>query len=227
MAKSTPEISVNKLAEFVNATESRKRSILKTIKSDDVEARSQKNRYATAKSAIINFMIDENHDLKIFEQKRIFLVNKKPDTTHKKNDILNSLTAIKKLEQLAQTELVPYLRFNSKNGLPKNLRRTQINNVLIHLSPEIIFSIKDQIKGAMKLVFSKSRPITPMEGQIIAVLISRFLQKNFKVTIQPKNCFVVDVFANRLFPTPDSFKYYGTLLRKAYYEINKLWPTIN
>jgi hypothetical protein len=221
----TPEISVNKLAEFVNASTARKGSILKTIKSKDVEAASKRNRYATAKSSITGFLTDEHHKMEIFEAKRTQLINKKAETTQQKNDVKNSLAAIKILEQLAHSGLKPYLKFTSKRSshLHKN---TRINGVLIHLSPDIIFYTKDEVKGAMKLIFSKDRPITPLEGQVIAGLTARFLGKLYKTKIQSKNCFALDVFAKRVFPVPDSFSLHSRMLRKTYSEINKLWPSI-
>lgn len=118
--KETPEISINKLAEFVNASLSRKHSILRTIKNDDIEAASQKNRYSTAKSSIRIYLADEKHDLKIFEQKRRQLLSKKTESAHQKNNQKNSLLAIKMLEQTAQVELVPYLKFKSQKGYQKN-----------------------------------------------------------------------------------------------------------
>jgi hypothetical protein len=215
---------LNKLAEFVNATSARKRSILKTIKTNSAESKSKRQRYATAKSAINTYMIDEKHDLKIFEEKKKVLLDKKTESTQQANDVKNSLGAIKILEQLAQSGLTQYQKFISQRPT-KEQRNTRINGVLVHLAPDIVFSANEEITGAMKLIFSK-RPITPLEGQIIAGLTAKFLEKNFKAKIHHKDCFALDVFAKRIHPVPESFKYYSIVLKKAYAEINKLWTTI-
>jgi hypothetical protein len=224
MKKSTPQISLNKLAEFVNASSARKRSILKTIKSNTAESRSKRQRYATAKSAINSFMVDKKHALKIFEEKKKYLLDKKTESPQQANDIKNSLAAIKILEQLAQSDLTQYQKFYSQRP-NKEQKNTRINGVLVHLAPDIVFLTRGEIKGAMKLIFSK-RPITPLEGQIIAGLTAKFLEKNFKARIYHKDCFALDVFAKRIHPVPESFKYYSIVLKKAYAEINKLWTTI-
>lgn len=224
--KTNPEISLNKLAEFPGASVAKKNAILKSFKINDVVAASKHNRYATAKSAILCFLSDPEHDYKIFETKSNQLRNKKADTKHKKDDIQNSLLAISKLERLAQDELRSILPFKVERGLPKEQKSLMINGILIRIGPDIIIMKNGIIIGAIKLCFAKSKPLTPLEGQIIAGLTQKHLHKISKTKIEPRYCFALDVFALRKHVAPESFTYHNTLLKKAYTEINQLWPTI-
>lgn len=230
MAKSNvPEISLKSLAEFTNASLSRKKTILKTIKSSKPEDMAKKVKYNEAKSAIKNFMADENHSTVIFEIKRNRVKNKKTYSSVQATNKENTLLAIEKLEQSAQTHFIPYLKYKSEKGLPKVKASKIINGVLIHFTPDIILKdkITDHIEGAIKLIFNK-KAITLSEGYIICGLLKKHIEKEYRIKIALKNCFALDVFANRGFTPPSSeqFNYYNMLLKKAYIEINKLWSKV-
>jgi hypothetical protein len=223
----TPEISVNKLAEFVSASDKRKWSILKTIKSSNVEDMAKRIRYSTAKSALRKFFLDEEHSPKIFDDKKETLLKKDVTTPLKKNDRDNSVIAIKRLEECSKNILRPYLSFKSLPGLPKEKRNNRMDGVVVHLTPEIVFTDKKtkMVCGALKVAFTK-KALTPMEGQIVAGLIHKHLERLFKTPIDAKNCFVLDVFAKRIFTAPESFRYHCIRLKKAFSEINVLWPKV-
>jgi Virus-capping methyltransferase len=219
-----PEISLNKLAEFATATKARKQAIVKSIKSPDSGDHSKRQLYVSAKSAICNFMIDVKHDTTIFEKKKIELLSLKPDSDKRKNDIKNSIEAIDHFLKILKKDLPSYLKLEALRGLPKEKRQLKTNGILIHLTPDISFWDKEKkLVGAMKLIFSKGRKITPMEGQIISGMLYKSMRRNYKVDIEQKNYFALDIFSQRLFVTPDSYSYHSRLLKSAFKEINMLW----
>lgn len=223
MAKSTPEISLNKLAEFVNASPARKKSILRTIQSTEADAASSRNRYSSAKSALVRYLVDKEHKISIFLEKRELLLGKKAESDQQRNDVKNSLEAIRVMEKFIVPDLKPYLQFKSERSRPE-LRTIMINGICLHLSPDLLFIDQGKIVGGIKLIFSK-KAISPMEGQIIAGLLARTLTRKYKANIKNANCFALDIFAHRIHPVPDSFKLHLRMLRKTYSEINKLWLT--
>jgi hypothetical protein len=158
MVSLLPEISLNKLAEFPNASDARQRSILKTIKSSKVEDLAKKIKYNEAKSAIRNFMVDENHDLKIFEIKKTQVENKPAKSNTQITNKANTILALKNLQQCSNILLGPYFKYKSEKGLPKEKARKKIQGVLVHFAPDIILRNKftREIAGAIKVVFSKN-----------------------------------------------------------------------
>jgi LytS/YehU family sensor histidine kinase len=82
-----------------------------------------------------------------------------------------------------------HILFFCRKGKRKGVKRINIYGVQIDLNPDIILYKKgtDRISGAIKLIFSKNRQITPMEGQVIAGIIKSTLEKKFKLSVDSKN----------------------------------------
>jgi hypothetical protein len=68
--------------------------------------------------------------------------------------------------------------------------------------------------------------LTPFEAEIICGLLQRHIEKEYKVKLNIKNCFALDVFAKKGFTAPIQFNYYNMVLKKAYSKINVLWPKV-
>ena len=199
MSDQYPEISVNKLGEFIYATAAKKKSILKTFK---FPSTFKIARYSTPKSALVNYMIDETHDIKIFEQKRKELLVRNANTAWKQNAKQCCLQAIEDLIHCTGMHLVPYLKYTSQAGLPKPEKNRRIDKVIVHLGPDIILLDKKTkaITGAIKLVFSKSRALDFNEGVAISGVIKNHLEKLYGVSLSENNCITLDVFHRRAIP---------------------------
>src|SRR5688572_18513585 len=134
MEKKNPELTINKFAEYLSASNKKKLSILKTIKFADEGYK--RNRYNSAKSTIVNYLIDVTHDFKIFENTKQTLLNKKVETQWLKNDRENTLLAIKNLEICVVKVLQPYIHFNAQRVNLKEIKRVNIYGVQIDLNPD-------------------------------------------------------------------------------------------
>ncbi|HEX5153622.1 MAG TPA: hypothetical protein VFW07_19370 [Parafilimonas sp.] len=222
---STPHISVNKLGEYIYATPAKKRSILKTMK---YPSEFKFARYPEPQNAFLHFMADEKHDPGIFEKKKQQVAGKKITSDWIKGNMHCCIEALDHLINCSGTILVPYLQFNAKKGLPPQEQNTTIQNVTIHIKPDVILldATTKEIKGAIKLVFSKSRNIDSPEANIIAAGIKSHLDSLYKIKLKPENCIVLDVFHRRKFTAPKFLQTAKMQIKLACKEIVDTWPTI-
>lgn len=221
-----PSISLNKLGEYIFVSDAKKRSILKTLKFPSTFITS---RYSSPKSAVIQFMLDEKHEIRILQLKRNTIERRKASTEWQKNNQQCCLQAMDDLIICSNTVLLPYLKFRAQRGLPKDQKRKIIDGVIVHVNPDIVLLGKDglTIVGAICLVFSKSRPISGGEGQVIAGLIRNHIERTYKTVLKEINCVAFDVFHRRCITAEKDFQTTDLKIKKACAEIKVLWPTIN
>jgi len=225
MTNTNPEISINKLGEFLFASAAKKRSILKTFK---FPSTFKIARYSTPKSAFVDYMLDEHHDTNIFKLKRELVLLRKADTPWKVNTIQCCLQAIEDLLQCTGLHLVPYLQYKAQAGLPRGTKSRNIENVTVHIAPDIILLDKktQKIAGGIKLVFSKSRAVDFQEGVAISCIVKDHIEKIYGAPVSGNNCITIDVFHRRCIPASENAKPIADQVKKACREISELWPTI-
>jgi hypothetical protein len=226
MERKKPEITINKFAECLNASEKKKEGILRAIKFSDDGFR--RNRYNTPKSAILLFLTDPEHNVRIFEEKKTILNTKRIKTDWERNDRKNSLAALKSLE-VCVTKIFPeYLKYDARRVKFQEVKKASVYGVQIDLNPDLLLFMKnsDEIVGAVKFIFSRSRNITPMEGQIIAGFIKSHIEKKLKVPINEKNVFAVDVFGKKKITAPSDYNYHQRLTKSLCEYIATNWPRI-
>lgn len=221
----SPHISANKLGEFVFASDAKKRSILKTLK---FPSTFKNGRYPEPKSAFLHFMADPKHDTSVFEQKRNQVAAKIAITDWAKSNKKNCIDALDHLAYCASNILSNQLKYIAEKGLSNEDYDRAIRNVTIHLKPEIL--LRDQksgeVKGFIKLFFSKSRPIDSLEAGIIVGAIKNHLEELHERKFNASNCLVMDVFHRRKFEAPKFMQVNTNQIRMACAEIAVLWPTI-
>ena len=223
-----PEISLNKIDDFRGATEKQKQSILRNFKFPNENFR--RSQYNSVKSALKSYLTSDGHDLKIFEEKRKNIEVKKKNTQWQIRDVKNSLILLKDIEKYIENLFGKYFKYillpNQNSSF--RIRNNKINGVTIHLNPDVLLFNKksDEIIGAIKFVFSKSKQMTPMKGQIIAGLIKEYVEKKFKVISDHNNYLAFDVFHKTVVVAPSEFSYHKKLLLKAVNEINSMWSNI-
>lgn len=226
MQEHLPHISANKLGEFMFATQAKKRSILKTIK---FPSPFKSGRYPEPQSAFVNFMTDPNHNPSIFEQKKNQLNLKAAVSDYAKANKINCLAAIDHIVASIDTLLAGQLKYVGQKKLTNEDYDKAINNVTLHLKPTVLLEDKKtgEVKGFIKLVFSKSRVIDHLEAQTILSAIKSHLEELHDITLQPANCILLDVFRQRKFQAPKFSQVNKTQLRMLCAEIAELWPTID
>lgn len=226
MERKNPEITINKFAQYLSSSEVTKTSILRTIKF--ATEGYKRNRYNSVKSAVINYLLDNNHDLKIFDSIKQKILDRKAETPWHKDDKQNSLLALKNLEKCVIEILQPYILHGAQRVKMPELKKTNVYGVQIDLNPDILLYKRgsDKVIGAIKIIFSKNRRITPMEGQIIAGIIKSIIERKLKITLSHKNVFALDVFGQRSIQAPADYSYHNLRIKNACKEISTNWSKI-
>jgi len=219
-----PRISINKLGEYIYATEARKRKILLESK---FPAEIITTRYAPVQNAAIEYFITSK-DIEIFNRVKNILSQKPTINDHQKEKVRSCIEALTHLTECATSKLVPYIESPAIKGY-KDCKSITINGVLISLRPEILLLNPDthQPKGAIKLVFSKGHFLSIQEGQCIAGLIKTYLEKELNIKCHYKDCITLDVFSNRILYAPTKTEWTISKIESACDDIRMIWPSLH
>lgn len=188
-------ISINPLAEFIKATDTRKKRIIEQQKKTSPII---VNWYQLAKSRMKKFIIN-NADYETIDDAILTLKNRKGLNQRQLIDRQVSLEALErfiklKIPNVLQEKDIEFYKFKNKS--------ISYQNVEITVSPDVIFSVKrDGIKhyGAIKLRVSKSKPFDNDQQNLIASTLYEYLKQNIidnKSVIEPDLCLSLDVFGN-------------------------------
>lgn len=215
-------ISINPLAEFIKATDSRKKRIIEQQKNPSPII---VNWYQLAKSRMKKFMIN-NANYETIEDAILTLKNKKGLNQRQSIDRQVSLEALErfiklKIPNVLQEKDIEFYKFSNKSIIYQNIEIT--------VSPDVIFSIKrNGIKhfGAIKLRISKTRPFDNDQQNLIACTINEYLKYNIddeNFVIEPDLCLSLDVFGNG-FKALNANSKDSLINYKTYFdEIKKIW----
>lgn len=215
-------ISINPLAEFIKATDSRKKRIIEQQKNPSPII---VNWYQLAKSRMKKFMID-NANYETIEDAILTLKNKKGLNQRQSIDRQVSLEALErfiklKIPNVLQEKDIEFYKFGNKSIIYQNIEIT--------VSPDVIFSIKrNGVKhfGAIKLRVSKTRPFDNDQQNLIACTIYEYLKCNIddeNFVIEPDLCLSLDVFGNG-FKALNANSKDSLINYKTYFdEIKKIW----
>jgi len=219
-----PRISINKLGEYIYASEARKRKILLESK---FPAEIITTRYAPVQNAAIEYFITSK-DIEIFNRVKNILSQKPTINDHQKEKVRSCIEALTHLTECATSKLVPYIGSPAIKGY-KDCKSITINGVLISLRPEILLlnPATNQPKGAIKLVFSKGHFLTIQEGQCIAGLIKTYLEKELNIKCYYKDCITLDVFSNRILYAPTKTEWTISKIESACDDIRIIWPSLH
>lgn len=188
-------ISINPLAEFIKATDTRKKRIIEQQKKPSPII---VNWYQLAKSRMKKFIIN-NADYETIDDAILTLKNRKGLNQRQAIDRQVSLEALErfvklKIPNVLQEKDIEFYKFKNKSIIYQNIEIT--------VSPDVIFSIKrDGVKhyGAIKLRVSKSKPFDNDQQNLIASTLYEYLKYNITDTnciIEPDLCLSLDVFGN-------------------------------
>lgn len=218
VVKTSPEISINPLAEYVGASERRKRTIVRQQKypSDFIVA-----RYRTARAAFSNYFkggYDQSVLIRAIER----LQGKIPTSDWSRNDTANSIEALRRFLSLK----IPFKSLKCRFSKP-DIKAYNINGVAIIVSPDLMleWEIEGQkFVGAIKF-FIKKKKMTLQQGRLSASLLADFMKRiNSKETIISKqHCICVDVMEQRIFSAPTDIREEMGLVSDACNEISMLW----
>lgn len=195
---SKPRISLNKLGEYLDATPSRRKRIIL----DQQEPKTfVMARYQDARQEIVNFisngMLDDAELLNTAQELR----NATNGTEFTLQDKKASADAIENFLDIADNLNLdgviaePVDKFDSST--------LEIAGVDVTVRPDIILKDENtsEIKGAVKLHFSKTAPLTEKSANYVATGLKAYLTKK-SPNIDASKCFVVDVATQTVVSAP-------------------------
>lgn len=226
-AKNKPYISVNKLAEYMNASAVRRRQILRSLKSDKDF---RKARYSAVR-AVLKRYFESKYDNSILGnviadmQER--LEDPKGLTKWAVDDINNSIIAA---ESLKLAILPSFTDYDIISQTPK-LDEVELGGVTVTIKPEIYLRHKVTKKiGGIKIHFSKTEGnrLNQQSMKYAATIIKYGLMANgaTEANIANEACLSIDVFNKAAVSATSSYKQSIDALTAACEEIAARWDTI-
>jgi hypothetical protein len=226
MAKTikNPRISINKLAEYLEANSTRRKQIIYDAKyPQDIKG----VRYIAAKEVMCTYLTDHRDKIQLKAAIEKFS-KKKATTTWQIQDrdlsveMLNTLLTVD-LSSLKDCDL---FLFDEENKL------LTVKGVAISIYPDIIVkSSKKGItqKGVIKLHTSKTYPLNDESKKIVAGMLFTYVSAHLLKTGEVANsklCISCDLITGSISSAPGSFASRFKRIEAACEEIALRWPTL-
>jgi hypothetical protein len=217
-----PRISLNKLGEFLTTNPARRRKIL-------VDQKYPKDfvvtRYNDAEKAIINYLFDNKHDTSILDSALDTIDKKYVKTDWEAQTRSLNYDAIDSFYDIA--DQIDYSKCSLEKGIKGESNYIMVEDVGVSIRPELfIYKVKGEDKniGAIKLYFSKTFELSDEAGEYIASFIMEYLRTTKSaLTASNKLCNVIDVFGQKVFMAPISYKRRMLDIKAACQEISAIW----
>lgn len=190
---STFEFSINPFAEYLEATDARKKAIIKEQQNPNLRS----FRYRLAK-ARIKKSIELSGSLDPVKEAIEILRKRTPVKDWHVTDIPYSITALEKYSGMALPQRVREYKLEILSIEQKYL---PFYGVRVRVAPDLIFRITvDGIKyiGACKLHVSKDKVFSTKQSKLVAALIELYLNNcvaEEDEIVDPVLCFCLDPFA--------------------------------
>lgn len=216
------KISINQFAEYSNVVEETRK--LKIIRQQKKPNPFLIPWYQLAKSCIRKSLKKGGDLSPIFEGLDI-LLGKTALNKRQQDDRSVSIDA---LERFTRLKLPSFILENKLEILKLDSKSIEIKGLDISMSPDFVFRMTpsngDPIIGAMKIHICKSKPFSLQTAELASSVLCKFLKSIFTtVRIDPKYCFTIDVFGDRIVSAPYNLKVYNGIIDELCEEIVKYW----
>lgn len=188
------QISINPLAEYLEATEARRKAIIK----EQLNPPTNKTFHYQLAKARIKKSIALSGSLKPVKAGIEELKKRKPEKDRQKSDVINSLVA---LERYSKMPLHRLILENKLEIIPVKQKHISFHGISVTISPEVVFRVTiDGVKqiGACKLHVSKGKPFSTKQSKLVAAFIELYLSNcvaEEDEEVNPVLCFCLDPFA--------------------------------
>lgn len=216
-------ISVNQFVEFGNAKSENAK--MRIVRQQIVPNPFLIPWYQLAKSCIRKSLRNGGELSPIFKGIEI-LMNKVPANKRQLDDKKASISA---LEKFAVMDLPNFILEDKFEVIKLDRKSIEIKGLDISLSPEFVFRVlkpnRVPIIGAMKLHICKSKPFSLQTAELASTVLYEFLKVavDSGERVDPKYCFTIDVFGDRIVPAPINLKDYNKTIDELCEEIVKYW----
>ncbi|MCE5329629.1 hypothetical protein LLG07_04790 [bacterium] len=205
MKSRKPKISINKLAEYMDANATRRKQIVESFK-QDIEFK--RNYYQVVKTVIPKFF-KSYYDVKIID-KALKQVNKKLNSNHLSewqiSDFKNSILALESLKNSERPDLDKYNFIELDN-----IDQIELSGVIVSIKPDVFLENKKTKKiGAIKVNVTKTennrlnnKTLTYAATLIKFSLINQGFDENL---IDDKACISMDIFNGIYASSPRAYQ---------------------
>jgi hypothetical protein len=206
-----PRLSANQLAEYLKASSTRRKSIVREAKFPKVAV---VTRYRYARQGITKYLCDDTRSIgKLFESMADLKSRSESPaaTPWQKEDFLLSSEAVAGFQKALNSLKV--IKFDCIDALP-NQPKLDVSGVDISVSADV-FTVRDDKEGtrrvgAVILLFSKSEASAKGREELCrvsALLAAQFAGKHLGHlgTVDPKMCAAIDVFSGKSHEAPTSY----------------------
>jgi hypothetical protein len=221
-----PEISVRYLADFMAASERKRRSIVEGCKYRPI-ARLVQHKEATI--AISGAIQKGPLDAEALKEKAKFIRNKLAD------DDFEALTNEVNADYVEKfSEVVATIKLPDADVFPgKAFSPFKINGVKVRFSPHLLLRRIDrsnkQRRGAFMLRYAKGKPLAPAVGGFQSAAAFGILKEydaEEGAEADKTICVTLDAFTGELYPAPSSAVSMFTNMKAACQTIAERWPNI-
>ncbi len=225
--KYSAKMTLEKIGEYLSASPRGRKRVIQELnrKSNLIET-----DFSEAKNAIARFIAygDGNEEVIYSEISR--LEKKLAMSELQKEQVNLSIDALESFLDVADELVIKEYEFLREDpSIPTTLL---ISGVTIDVSPEIILRKMDletgsQV-GAVKIYFSKNFPLSDNAGKYMATILFQYLEAHFADVgaADYTNCYVIDVFNQKVYRTPRFNKRYRSDVQAACEEIARAWAFI-
>ena len=222
--RENPRFSLNALADYLTAPAARRRKIVEEQKRPRPF---QVSYYVDAEMPILEVLETLDLDLtpvrhSINHLSQAPWVKEWDRTRHE-----TCVEALRAFQELALD--LPFAEL-SRQRLTGRQRHFNIAGVELSVRPEILLRKEagDGEIGAAKLYFSKNEPLTEERAKYAGAVLCQYLQHAFarEGRCSYRACYVVDVFARRVFQAPRTYQRRLQDVKAACAEIALLWPLV-
>lgn len=216
------EISINPMAEFLEATDSRKKRIIK----EQLEPDPVRIPYYQKARSVITKSILQNGNMTIIDETIPQIAEKTALKDWQRNDKTNSIKALNLWKGMRLPEKY------TNNKLIKVSTKAKffpLFGIQIKVSPTAIFKIEidgQTYIGAFKIHLSKGKPFNIKQSAFVAQLLNLFLN-NFVAgedeIVDPQLCLCIDPFSGTMVSASNKMKYDVNQLKTACQEIVSIY----
>lgn len=227
-----PRLSANQLAEYLNATPTRRKGIIRDAKFPRQVVTA---RYDTAKEAVNKYLTDSTRSVQILNDIVIELGKAGNDpkaSAWKKDNCLRSIEAIATFQKSANKLGLNAFSFRLP---PATKTVLDIYGVRISVAMDLIAYKSNkhghQSIGGVLLLVAKSDASSKNRAarcEAAAVLTMLATEEHLSALgeIDPKLCMAVDVFGGTVYPAKGNYKRLNGSIESSCEEIAQRWPSI-
>jgi hypothetical protein len=218
--KKQPRISINKLAEYLEATANRRKRIVKDQKTPFSPI---VTRYQEADNAILRYILS-NYDGDLINQAISELENKACTSEHQINDRDSSILLLEHIGDMELPDLSGY-KLSLYDGINPKLI---ISGVEVSVRPEIIVRKGNRV-GAIKIHRGKTFTLNEELLKCVAIVLHDFVKEHIADTdevVDSSLCFAVDAFEKLFAYTPNAVTRRKERIATACEEIALWWDAV-